>query len=92
MMVATFATASPLLLQAHLLSGVLAVYLLPASWLAMAWLVLRRAPWLASAVMLVVLIGTLPSLGLLLIGSIPAALAILKVPFNQNQRVVDKSV
>jgi hypothetical protein len=187
-MVATFATASPVMLQAHLLAGVFAVYLLPVSLLAMTWLALRRAPWLASIVMLIVLIGTFPSaafsaqdaltadlvhmgssplfvtiaqrfnddgvmsyynvmfligtvlapmlvgialwraravpiwaavlvtfsrllvfsypfmpslpavflqiltLGLLFIGSIPAALAMLKVPSNQSQGSVDKSV
>lgn len=59
-MVATFATANTVMIQTHLLSGVLAVYLLPLSLLAMAWLAMRRAPWLASIVTLVVLIGILP--------------------------------
>ena len=59
-MVATFATANPVLMQAHLLSGVLAVYLLPVSLLSMAWLAMRRAPWLASLVMLIVFIGLFP--------------------------------
>jgi predicted ferric reductase len=56
-MVAAFATASPVLLQAHLLSGVFAVYLLPGSLLAMAWLAMRRSPWLASIVTLIVFIS-----------------------------------
>lgn len=59
-MVATFATANTVMLQAHLLSGVFAVYLLPVSLLAMAWLAMRRSPWLASIVLLVVLLGILP--------------------------------
>jgi hypothetical protein len=59
-MVATFATASPVLLQAHLLSGVFTVYLLPVSLLAMAWLAMRRAPWLASIVTLIVFISIFP--------------------------------
>lgn len=59
-MVATFATANPTLLQAHLLSGVFVVYLLPVSLLSMAWLATRRAPWFASIVLLVVFIGIVP--------------------------------
>lgn len=59
-MVATFATANPTLLQAHLLSGVFVVYLLPVSLLSMAWLAMRRAPWFASIVLLVVFIGIVP--------------------------------
>lgn len=59
-MVATFATANTVLIQAHLLSGVLAVYLLPVSLLAMAWLAMRRAPWLASIVTLIVFISIFP--------------------------------
>jgi hypothetical protein len=59
-MVATFATANPVMIQAHLISGVFTVYLLPLSLLAMAWLAMRRSPWLASIVMLVVFIGIFP--------------------------------
>jgi hypothetical protein len=59
-MVATFATANTVLMQAHLLSGVLAVYLLPVSLLAMAWLAMRRSPWLASIAMLLVFISLFP--------------------------------
>lgn len=59
-MVATFATANAVLIQAHLLSGVLAVYLLPVSLLAMAWLAMRRSPRLASIVMLIVFISIFP--------------------------------
>ena len=59
-MVATFATANTVMIQTHLLSGVFAVYLLPLSLLAMAWLAMRRSPWLASIVTLVVVIGIFP--------------------------------
>jgi len=60
-MVATYTTANPVLIQAHLLTVVSAVYLLPLSLLAMAWLAMRRSPWLASIAILVVLIGMLPA-------------------------------
>ena len=59
-MVATFATANMVMIQAHLISGVFAVYLLPVSLLAMAWLAMRRSPWLASIASLVVFIGIFP--------------------------------
>ncbi len=59
-MVATYATTNNVLMQVHLISDVLAAYLLPLSFLAMAWLAMRRSPWLASFVILVVLIGMLP--------------------------------
>ncbi len=59
-MVATFATASPGLMQAHFFLMVAASYLLPVGFLAMAWLAMRRSPWLASIASLVVLLGTLP--------------------------------
>jgi hypothetical protein len=60
-MVATCATANPVLMQAHFLAVVSAVYLVPLSLLAMAWLAMGRSPWLASIAMLVVLIGMLPA-------------------------------
>lgn len=59
-MVATFATANTFMIQAHLLAGVFTVYLLPMSLLAMAWLAMRRTPWLASIVIVVVFISTFP--------------------------------
>jgi hypothetical protein len=59
-MVATFATANTVMLQAHFLSGLLTVYLLPVSLLAMAWLAMRRSPWLASIVTLIVFISLFP--------------------------------
>jgi hypothetical protein len=59
-MFATFAAASSALLQAHLIAGVFTVYLLPVSLLAMAWLTMRRAPWLASTIMLLGFISLFP--------------------------------
>lgn len=59
-MVDAFSTANPALMQAHFIAGVLTVYLLPVSLLAMAWLAMRRSPWLASTAMLVVFITTFP--------------------------------
>ncbi len=66
--VATFATASPAFIQAHLFSAVAAAYLAPLSLLGMACLAMRppvgpkghRSNWLASIAFLVVLIGMLP--------------------------------
>ncbi len=66
--VATFATASPAFIQAHLVSAVAAAYLAPLSLLGMAWLAMRpqvgakghRSNWLASIAFLIVLIGMLP--------------------------------
>jgi hypothetical protein len=59
-MVVAFSTANPALMQAHFIVGVLTVYLLPVSLLTMAWLAMRRSPWLASIAMLVVFITTIP--------------------------------
>ena len=59
-MVSTFATANTVLLQAHFIAGVLTVYLLPVSFMAMAWLAMRRSPWLTSIIMLVIFISTFP--------------------------------
>lgn len=59
-MVVAFSTANPALMQAHFIVGVLTVYLLPVSLLTMAWLAMRRSPWLASTAMLVVCITTIP--------------------------------
>lgn len=60
LMVSTFATANTALLQAHFIAGVFAVYLLPVSLVAMTWLAMRRSPWLASIVILVLFITTFP--------------------------------
>ncbi len=57
---AAFASANPVLMQVHIIVGVFIVYLLPVSFLTMAWLPMRRAPWFASIVILIVFIGVLP--------------------------------
>lgn len=59
-MVTTFATANTAMLQAHFIAGVLTVYLLPVSLLTMASLAIRRSPWFASIVTLIVFISILP--------------------------------
>ncbi len=59
-MFAAFARAATSLLQAHFIAGVLACYLLPVSFLVMAWLAMKQAPWLASLVMLLVFISMTP--------------------------------
>lgn len=59
-MVTTFSTASSVLMQVHFLAGVFTVYLLPLSLLLMTWLAMRRSPWLASIIMLIVFISTFP--------------------------------
>jgi len=59
-MFSTFAMANGVLMQAHFISGVLTIYLLPLSLLAMTWLAMRRSPWLASIVMLILFICLVP--------------------------------
>lgn len=59
-MVVAFSTANPVLMQTHFIVGVLTVYLLPVSLLTMAWLAMRRSPWLASTAVLVVFLTTFP--------------------------------
>jgi len=58
--VAADAAAPAWMVQIHLVTLVLAAYLLPLSFLAMAWLANRRAPWLASIGALVALLGFMP--------------------------------
>ena len=58
--VATNAAASDLMDQTHLVALVVAAYLLPLGFLAMAWLANRRAPWLASIGAFTTLLGFLP--------------------------------
>ncbi|HLJ33830.1 MAG TPA: hypothetical protein VKU38_09280 [Ktedonobacteraceae bacterium] len=58
--IATNATSSDLMDQAHVISEVIASYLLPLSFLVMAWLAMPRSPWLASIGAVVTLLGTLP--------------------------------
>src|SRR6266700_3729096 len=58
--VATNATDSDLMDQTHLVAQLIAAYLLPLGFLAMAWLANRRAPWLASIAAFITLLGFLP--------------------------------
>jgi hypothetical protein len=112
--VATNATDSDLMDQTHLIAELVAAYLLPLGFLALAWLANRRAPGLASIGAFMALLGFLPlalyvgqdSLfydlarwgsnpqfidlaqrwnndGMLFIGSIPAALAVLGQPTRE---------
>ncbi len=59
-LLATTATASPAMVQAYLLLQVIAFYLLPLGLLTMAWLAMRRAPWLASIGAFLIILGMLP--------------------------------
>ena len=56
----TNATSSDLMDQTHVIAEVIASYLLPLGFLAMAWLAMPRSPWLASIGAIVSLLGTLP--------------------------------
>src|SRR5712691_9816050 len=58
--VATNATDSDLMDQTHLVAQLIAAYLLPLGFLAMAWLANRRSPWLASIGAFITLLGFLP--------------------------------
>ena len=59
-LLAGYASANVVLVQIYLLSSVVTFYLLPVGLLVMAWLAMRRAPWLASSGALLVLLGMLP--------------------------------
>jgi hypothetical protein len=58
--VATNAADSDLMDKVHLVTLVIAAYLLPLGFLAMAWLANRQSPWLASIGTLLALVGFLP--------------------------------
>ena len=58
--IATNAAGSDLMDQIHLVTLLIAAYLLPLGFLAMAWLANRRSPWLASLGALIALLGFLP--------------------------------
>jgi hypothetical protein len=58
--IATNATDSNLMDQTHLVFQLIAAYLLPLGFLAMAWLANRRSPWLASIGAFIALLGFLP--------------------------------
>ena len=59
-LLAGYASATIVMVQIHLISAVITFYLLPVGLLVMAWLAMRRAPWLASIGALLVLLGMLP--------------------------------
>jgi hypothetical protein len=58
--IAAFAASSDFMGQTHVISTVIAAYLLPLGLLAMAWMALPRSPWWTSCAILVLLIGLLP--------------------------------
>ena len=58
--IAAYAHASTVMVQTHLISMVITFYLLPLGLLAMAWLAMRRAPWLASIGAFIVFLGMIP--------------------------------
>ena len=53
-------SANVVMVQVYLISSVVTFYLLPVGLLVMAWLAMRRAPWLASIGVFLVLLGMLP--------------------------------
>ena len=55
-----YASANVVMVQIHLISAVITFYLLPVGLLVMAWLAMRRAPWLASIGAVIVFLGMLP--------------------------------
>jgi hypothetical protein len=55
-----YASANVVMVQVYLISSVVTFYLLPVGLLVMAWLAMRRAPWLASIGAFLVLLGMLP--------------------------------
>src|SRR5215470_4191651 len=58
--VATNATSSDVMDQVHIVSQLIAAYLLPFTFLAMAWVANRNSPWLASIGAFISLLGFLP--------------------------------
>lgn len=63
-LLAGYASASVAMVQIHLISAVITFYLLPVGLVVMAWLAMRRAPWLASIGAFLVLLGMLPLSGI----------------------------
>lgn len=55
-----YASANAVMVQIHLISSVITFYLLPVGLLVMAWLAMRRAPWLASIGAAIVFLGMAP--------------------------------
>jgi hypothetical protein len=64
-LLAGYASANAALVQIHFIAEVITFYLLPVGLLVMAWLAMRRAPWLASIGAFLVLLGMspLPAIG-----------------------------
>lgn len=63
-LLAGYASANVVMVQIHLISAVITFYLLPVGFVVMAWLAMRRAPWLASIGAFLVLLGMLPLLAI----------------------------
>jgi hypothetical protein len=59
-LLAGYASANVVMVQIHLISLVITLYLLPVGLVVMAWLAMCRAPWLASIGAFLVLLGMLP--------------------------------
>jgi hypothetical protein len=59
-LLAGYASANAVMVQIHFISSVITFYLLPVGLVVMAWLAMRRAPWLASIGAFLVLLGMLP--------------------------------
>lgn len=59
-LLAGYPSANVIMVQIHLISDVITFYLLPVGFVVMAWLAMRRAPWLASIGALLIIIGMLP--------------------------------
>lgn len=55
-----YSSANVVMVQIHLISAVITFYLLPVGLVVMAWLAMRRTPWLASIGAFLVLLGMLP--------------------------------
>lgn len=63
-LLAGYASANAAMVQIHLISAVITFYLLPVGLVVMAWLAMRRAPWVASIGAFLVLLGMLPLPGI----------------------------
>lgn len=59
-LLAGYASASVVMVQIHFIFSVITFYLLPVGLLVMAWLAMRRAPWLASIGAFLIFLGMFP--------------------------------
>lgn len=59
-LLAGYASASAVMVQIHFIFSVITFYLLPVGLLVMAWLAMRRAPWLASIGAFLIFLGMFP--------------------------------